>query len=95
MISSNAQAGSLVSCDALVSIALTEPGSGVSVEVEGTNASRFLSRIREVAAETLETAGVADARVKIVDRGALDFVLRARVAAAAARALVAAGRMGR
>lgn len=87
MTSTTGQAGSLVSCDALVSIVLASPGAGVSVEVEGANAARYLPRIREVVREVLNGCGLSDARVKIADRGALDFVIRARVATAAARVL--------
>lgn len=85
IIRQEAAAGTAESSDALVHIA---PGTGtVELEIESVVLSQFGEAIRTAALETLTELGVDNAKVHIMDRGALDCVLRARVETAARRAM--------
>lgn len=78
-----ASAGTLESSDAYVEI---ESGTGgVEIQVESVVLERFGEAIRGTVREVLSELDVADARVRVVDRGALDCVLRARVETAVRR----------
>lgn len=79
-----AAAGTLESCDAQVSI---EPSdSGIELEIDSVVISQYGRRIREVVMETLERLEVTHGKIRVVDKGALDCTLRARVEAAVYRA---------
>jgi citrate lyase subunit gamma (acyl carrier protein) len=79
------EAGTLESCDARVAVELTE-GAGRAIEVEGAMKDVFGPALVAVAERTLDRLGVKGARVKIVDRGALDYVVEARLQVAVERA---------
>lgn len=81
----NAVAGTLESGDIMVRIAPAET-KGLHIELDSTVAAQFGRQIREVVAETLKGLGVEDAEVNVVDKGARDCTIRARVTAAAVRA---------
>lgn len=79
-----ASAGTLESSDAYVEL---EPGcGGVEIEIDSVVANQFGAQIRRSVEEVLAEQGVGAARLKLVDRGALDCVIRARVETAIARA---------
>ena len=79
-----ATAGTLESSDAYVEL---EPGAGeIEIELDSVVEGQFGAQIRRVVAEVLDEQGVGSARVKLVDRGALDCVIRARVETAIVRA---------
>ena len=78
-----ATAGTMESSDAYVEI---EPGNGqVQVILESVVAQQFGDAIRTVVMEVLQEQDVDSANVRIVDRGALECVLRARVETAVIR----------
>ena len=78
-----ATAGTMESSDAYVEI---EPGNGqVQVILESVVAQQFGDAIRTVVMEVLQEQDVDSANVRIVDRGALECVLRARVETAVLR----------
>ena len=85
----SAAAGTLESCDLLVTIEPAE--SGVDVDIISGVLRQFGRRVREVTLETLSRLDVAAAKVAIVDHGALDCTIRARVECAVFRA---SGRSG-
>lgn len=71
------------SSDAYVEI---EPGTqGIRLRLESVVAQQFGDAIRAVVREVLEEQGVESANVRVVDRGALECVLRARVETAVLR----------
>ncbi|MCL1992188.1 MAG: citrate lyase acyl carrier protein [Spirochaetes bacterium] len=79
-----AMAGTLESGDVQVKLA---PGQGgMSVTVDSVVINQYGRRIKEVAKETLAALGVASAELSLVDKGALDCTIRARVECAAYRA---------
>ena len=78
----SASAGTMESSDAYVEI---EPGRGVNIALESVVQGQFGDAIRQVVAEVLKDCGVENANVRVVDRGALDCVIRARVETAVCR----------
>ena len=79
-----AAAGTLESSDALV---LVEPGDGVvELCIESSVLHQFGRQIKATVMEALERLEVTDVRVKVVDKGALDCTLKARVECAVYRA---------
>ncbi|MBR6786657.1 MAG: citrate lyase acyl carrier protein [Clostridia bacterium] len=79
----SATAGTLESSDALVTVAPHE--NGVVIEVDSVVQKQFGEEIFRAVEETLRALEVKDARVSVVDRGALDCVIRARVETAVLR----------
>jgi len=78
-----AYAGTIESSDVYVEL---EPNEvGLDIQLESVVLSQFGDAIREAAIEVLEQFGIQNAKVKIIDRGALDCVIRARVEAAIKR----------
>lgn len=81
----SAQAGTLESCDASVTV---EPSGSQVLEliVESASDGRFSERIREASLSVLAELGVESAKITVRERSALDCTVRARVAAACLRA---------
>ena len=78
-----AQAGTLESSDVFVSL---EPcGQGVEIDIDSVVIKQFGDDILRVVKEVLHEQEITDAKVSIVDRGALECVLRARVETAILR----------
>lgn len=77
-------AGTLESSDAQVSVAPGEGGLELSIESPVIN--QYGTQIKRCILETLERLGVSNARVNVIDRGALDCTLKARVECAVCRA---------
>ena len=81
-----AVAGTLESSDCQVMI---EEGDGkVEFSLESAVINQYGNQIRKVALETLENLGVNNAKVKIVDKGALDCTIKARIEAAVYRSVL-------
>ncbi len=77
-----ATAGTLESSDVFVTL---EPASGLEIEIDSVVEKQFGEAIRRVAEETLNELDIQKGRLSIVDRGALDCVIRARVETAVLR----------
>ena len=79
-----AMAGTLESSDAQVTV---EPGNGqIDLSVESSVIHQFGRQIKAAVLETLDRLGVTDAKVTVVDKGALGCTLKARVECAVYRA---------
>ena len=79
----SASAGTLESSDAYVEI---EPADeGIELTLESVVKQQFGDAIERSVRETLAQCGVEQAKLNVVDQGALDCVLRARVETAVAR----------
>ena len=83
-IKQSAVAGTLESSDALVTV---EPQEGsVELDISSSVINQYGRQIRATVVETLKRLDVDEARVTIVDKGALDCTLKARVECAIFRA---------
>lgn len=78
----NASAGTMESSDAYVEI---EPADTLDVQLESVVQAQFGEEIRAVVCEVLKEHDVQQASVRVIDRGALECVLRARVETAILR----------
>ena len=86
-----AVAGTLERSDCMVTV---EPAAkDVELELESAVIRQYGRQIRKVALETLKRLGVHKARVTIVDKGALDCTIKARVECAVMRAAEHEGRI--
>lgn len=72
----NAAAGTMESSDAYVEI---EPAQELTVQLESVVKVQFGDSILAVVRDVLKENGVENASVRVVDRGALECVIRARV----------------
>ena len=78
-----AMAGTLESSDCQVTV---EAGEGkVDLVLESMVMNQFGNQIRKVTLETLERLGVDNVKITIVDKGALDCTLKARIEGAVYR----------
>lgn len=78
-----ASAGTLESSDVYVEIEPNE--GGIEIALDSVVIDQFGDAIYRAAQEVLAEQGVKNARLRLVDRGALDCVIRARVETAVAR----------
>ena len=83
-IARHAHAGTLESSDVYVELAPKD--GGIELELESAVLAQFGDEIRAAVLETLSEQGIDSAWVRLVDKGALDCVIRARVETAARRA---------
>jgi len=81
-IKKRASAGTLESSDAYVEI---ESASQLEIEIESAVGAQFGDSIRASVEAVLGEYGVEKAHVHVVDQGALDCVIRARVETAIRR----------
>lgn len=78
-----AMAGTLESSDCQVTV---EAGEGnIDFTLESSVINQYGNRIRKVVYETLDHLGVKDVRITVVDKGALDCTIKARVEGAVYR----------
>ena len=82
-IARKAQAGTIQSSDLMVFV---EPSSELVVEIESTVKRQFEHLIRAKIEEVLAAHGVTAGKVRVNDRGALDYAIQARLETALARA---------
>ena len=75
-------AGTMESSDVYVEI---EPADGLQIQVESVVYAQFGDAIHRAAHDVLQELGITNAALRLVDRGALECVIRARVETAAAR----------
>ena len=77
-----ASAGTMESSDAYVEI---EPAQTLEIQLESVVKQQFGDAILAVVGEVLKEQNVEKASVRVVDRGALECVIRARVETAIVR----------
>lgn len=78
------RAGSLESNDLIVEI---EPADDLIIEIKSVVEDIFKDQIENVVRHTLKDLNIDKAKIRIDDRGALDFTISARVETAVKRAL--------
>ncbi len=81
-IEKTAIAGTLESSDAQVTI---EPAESLELDIQSSVLNQYGRQIKATVLETLERLDVDKARVTVVDKGALDCTLKARVECAVFR----------
>ena len=79
-----AMAGTLESSDAQVTV-MPGDGKGIELTLESSVMNQYGRQIKATVLETLERLGVENARVAVVDKGALDCTIKARVECAVFR----------
>ena len=77
-----AVAGTLESSDAQVTV---EPAESLELSIESIVANQYGKQIKATIQETLKRLGVERGRVTVIDKGALDCTLKARVECAVFR----------
>lgn len=77
-----ASAGTMESSDVYVEVT---PGNGLQIELQSVVAQQFGAAIEQTVREVFAEQGVENALVRVVDRGALECVIRARVETAILR----------
>lgn len=78
-----AAAGTLESSDCLVTL---EPGEGgIALELTSSVMNQYGRQIKATVLDTLDRLGVENANVTVVDKGALDCTIKARVECAVFR----------
>lgn len=82
-ITKKGQAGTMQSSDLMVFV---EPADELSVEIESTVKKQFEHLIRARLELVLARYGVTCGRIRVNDRGALDYAIEARLEAALMRA---------
>lgn len=83
-IKQTALAGTLESSD--VQITLSK-GQGINIDLNSSVGELYGKQIKKVITDTLAKYEITDANVKVVDKGALDCVIKARMMAVIQRAL--------
>ena len=78
-----ATAGTLESSDVFVTLEPNE--AGLEIEIDSVVKNQYGDAIRAAVEDVLREQNVTAARVSVVDRGALDCVIRARVETAVLR----------
>lgn len=79
-----AMAGTMESSDAMVMV--DRGNGGIQLSITSPVIHQFGEQIRKVVMETLEALEVTDVKINIVDKGALDCTIKARVEGAVFRA---------
>ena len=79
-----AVAGTLESSDVQISIA-PNPGRGIDIDLVSDVKAQFGEAIAETVRSVLEEFDISDASVRLLDKGALDCVIRARLRCAVCR----------
>ncbi|MBE6004773.1 MAG: citrate lyase acyl carrier protein [Lachnospiraceae bacterium] len=82
IIEKPAIAGTLESSDAQVTV---EPGKGLEIFLESSVLNQYGRQIKQTIKETLDRLEVTDATVTVIDKGALDCTIKARVECAVFR----------
>ena len=82
-IRKQAVAGTMQSSDLTVTV---EPAPSLDIQIESTVKQQFEPLIRAAVERTVARLGVSAVRVRVSDRGALDYAIEARVETALRRA---------
>jgi citrate lyase subunit gamma (acyl carrier protein) len=86
VLQKTAIAGTFESSDVHVTVGPNE-GNGIELSIKSSVLKQYGKQIKKVVLETLQNLEVADAKINIVDNGALDCTIKARVEGAIYRAL--------
>jgi len=79
-----AMAGTMEPSDVMVKV---EPADDLTIDLESNVAKQFGASIKATVLEVAKKMAITGATIKLVDHGALDFTIRARLETAFKRAL--------
>ncbi|MHA1211892.1 MAG: citrate lyase acyl carrier protein [Candidatus Heimdallarchaeota archaeon] len=85
-ITKAAQAGSLESCDMLITVEPAKSKSGIQVKIESPAKKQFGEMIETEILEVIGKLGITDVIVSVIDKGALGYCVKARTETAMKRA---------
>lgn len=80
-----ATSGTMESSDIMITIEKSTDNE-IQIDLESTVLKQYGNQIREVIENTVKELGVTSAKIKAVDKGALDCTVKARVKTAVYRA---------
>lgn len=86
-IKKTAVAGTLESSDCMVTVEPAAKGAGITFELESAVIKQYGNQIRRVVYETLDRLDVENVKISVVDKGALDCTIKARVECAVFRSV--------
>ncbi|MBN1331089.1 MAG: citrate lyase acyl carrier protein [Candidatus Heimdallarchaeota archaeon] len=86
-ITKAAQAGSLESCDILITVEPLKGKTGIDLKLESPAEVSFGDKIREEIMEVVEKYDITDIQITAVDKGALGYCIKARIETALKRAI--------
>lgn len=81
----NATAGTLESNDIKIMVTAND-NAGIEIELESVVEKQFGKQIRQVIKEVLKRLDIDNVKVIAIDKGALDYTIKSRVACAVYRA---------
>lgn len=81
----NATAGTLESNDIKIMVTAND-NAGIEIELESVVEKQFGKQIRKVIKEALERLDIDNVKIIAIDKGALDYTIKSRVACAVYRA---------
>lgn len=84
-IKSTGIAGTMESSDIMITVDNSE-SNGIQIELESSVEKQYGDAIKEVIKQTVDQLGIYSAKIKAIDKGALDCTIRARVKTAVYRA---------
>ena len=84
-INKAATAGTLESSDVMVMVEPNEEGKGIEFDLDSVVIHQYGNSIRKTVMNTLKNLDVNDVKIRVVDKGALDCTLKARVECAVFR----------
>ena len=85
-IKKSAQAGSLESCDILISVDPVKDGAGIKIKLESPAKKQFGDLILSEISEVLKKFEVNDVKITAIDKGSLGYCIKARTETALMRA---------
>ena len=84
-INKAATAGTLESSDAMVMVEPNEEGKGIEFDLDSVVIHQYGNSIKKTVMNTLKNLDVNDIKIRVVDKGAFDCTLKARVECAVFR----------
>ena len=82
----SAQAGSLESCDILITVEKGKPKTGIVIKLESPSQKQFGDKIKSEILEIAQKLNTNDILINAIDNGALGYCIKARVETAIKRA---------
>jgi citrate lyase subunit gamma (acyl carrier protein) len=86
-INKTAQAGSLESCDILITVEPAKEGSGIIIELNSPAIKSYGEQILAEIKGVAKKMNISNAKITAIDKGALSYCITARTEAALTRAL--------